>query len=99
MYEWQSPHTGDASQNLTKGNAIGGQFLAFTQHWIATCVLFTLNCMIGGLLWALASSAEYPTLHHIPALALLRGEACCSAKTSHHVAIQETRIERCSNSN
>ena len=48
VYEWQSPHTGDASQNLSKGNVTGGQFLAFTQHWIATCVWFTLNCMIGG---------------------------------------------------
>ena len=30
-----------------KGNVIGGQFLAFTQHWIATCVSFTPSCMIG----------------------------------------------------
>ena len=31
-----------------KGNVIGGQFLAFTQHLIATCVLFTPSRMIGG---------------------------------------------------
>ena len=48
-------HTGRARtqgmpkhKTCPKGDVIGGQFLAFTQHLSATCVLFIPSCTISG---------------------------------------------------